>query len=327
MKFGMRTMKTVLACFLSMVIAQQVGLLYAPAAGIIAILSVGNTKKKSLDTGIARLVSLGIATVLAFFAFQLLGYGALGFSLYLIFFIPITVKYDLTDGIVVTSVLVTHYMLEQSFTLSLILNEFLLMGLGVGFALMLNLYMPNLESKINEEQEKIEEGFREIFLSMAASLNQKEASGLLSFCDNLLERINQGRKHAQHYDENQLLSNNWYYEEYFAMRRSQVKLIKEMIFLIGQIQVEEVLVEDLRILLTNTGMTLSEKNDGQSILKQIDLVSESYRLKPLPRDRQEFENRARLFQYLQTFKNFIELKAAFYSEQKDESRKSVERIY
>ena len=79
MKFGMRTMKTVLACFLSMVIAQQVGLLYAPAAGIIAILSVGNTKKKSLDTGIARLVSLGIATVLAFFAFQLLGYGALGF--------------------------------------------------------------------------------------------------------------------------------------------------------------------------------------------------------------------------------------------------------
>lgn len=111
------------------------------------------------------------------------------------------------------------------------------------------------------------------------------------------------------------------------MRRSQVKLIKEMIFLIGQIQVEEVLVEDLRILLTNTGMTLSEKNDGQSILKQIDLVSESYRLKPLPRDRQEFENRARLFQYLQTFKNFIELKAAFYSEQKDESRKSVERIY
>lgn len=315
MKIGLRTIKTVVACFLAMIIAEQMGLLYGTSAGIIAILSVGNTKKKSLDTGIARIVSLGIATVLAFMTFQLLGYTALGFALYLAFFIPLTVKYHLTDGIVVTSVLVTHYMLEESFAFELILNEFLLMGLGVGFALLLNLYMPNLESRIKEEQEKIEEGFREIFLTMGASLNQKDDVDLLTFCDSLLERINQGQKHSQQYHENQLLSNNWYYEDYFAMRRSQVKLMEEMIFLLDEIQVEEVLVEDLRILLTNTGQTLSEKNDGQKILKEIDLVSESYRLKPLPRDRQEFENRARLFQYLQTFKNFIELKAVFYDEQ------------
>lgn len=315
MKLGLRTIKTVVACFLAMIIAEKMGLLYGTAAGIIAILSVGNTKKKSLDTGIARFISLGIATILAFIAFQLLGYTALGFALYLIFFIPITVKYHLTDGIVVTSVLVTHYMLEQNFTLALILNEFLLMGLGVGFALLFNLYMPNLESRIKEEQEKIEAGFREIFLTMASSLNQKDGVGLLKFCDRLLERINHGQKHSQQYHENQLLTNSLYYEDYFAMRRSQIKLLKEMIFLLEEIQVEEVLVEDLRILLTNTGTTLSEKNDGQKILKEIELVSESYRLKPLPRNRQEFENRARLFQYLQTFKNFIELKAVFYNEQ------------
>ena len=45
MKIGMRTVKTAIASGLSMAVAQAIGLLYAPAAGIIAILSVGNTKE------------------------------------------------------------------------------------------------------------------------------------------------------------------------------------------------------------------------------------------------------------------------------------------
>lgn len=315
MRFGLRTIKTVVACFLAMVLAERLGLLYGTAAGIIAILSVGNTKKKSLETGIARLVSLAIATVLSFVAFELLGYTALGFALYLLFFIPITVKFHITDGIVVTSVLVTHYMLEQHFSWDLILNEFLLMGLGVGFALLMNIYMPSLEMRIKEEQQKLESSFREIFLEMADSLNQRDGTSILGYCDRLLDQINHGQKQSQLYQENQLLRNNWYYQDYFVMRRSQVELIKTMISLLSEVQVEEVLVEDLRILLTKTGKTLSEENDGQEILRDIDLVIESYRRKPLPKDRQEFESRARLFQYLQTYKDFIEIKAAFYVKQ------------
>ncbi|MHC5267991.1 aromatic acid exporter family protein [Enterococcus sp. LJL98] len=317
MRFGLRTIKTVIACLLAMLLAEYLGLHYSPAAGIIAILSVGNTKKKSLETGLARLLSLALATGLAFIAFHLLGYTALGFALYLFFFIPVTVRFGLTDGIVVTSVLVTHYMLEQSFAWTLILNEFLLMGLGVGFALLMNLYMPNLEARIKEEQQKLEASVRAIFLEMAATLNQKDGSSLLQSCDRLLEQIRRGQKQSKLYQENHLLSDNWYYEDYFVMRRSQVELIKTMIYLLDEIQVEEALVEDLRILLTNTGQTLSEKNDGQQILRNIDLVIESYRGKPLPKDRQEFESRARLFQYLQTYKDFIEIKAAFYMKQQE----------
>ena len=83
MKIGMRTVKTAIASGLSMAVAQAIGLLYAPAAGIIAILSVGNTKKTSLYTGIGRLISLALATILAFCSFSLLGYNPLGFVLFL----------------------------------------------------------------------------------------------------------------------------------------------------------------------------------------------------------------------------------------------------
>jgi len=46
-------------------------------------------------------------------------------------------------------------------------------------------------------------------------------------------------------------------------------------------------------------------------MKRIDSVYEVYRSKQLPQDREEFENRARLFQFLQSFKSFIEIKAEF----------------
>jgi len=111
MKIGLRTLKTAIAAVLSMLVAYGLDLLYAPAAGIIAILSVGNTKKASLYTAIGRFASLAIATIISFICFNLIGYNAIAFGVYLLLFIPVSVKFQLTDGIVVNSVLVTHYMM------------------------------------------------------------------------------------------------------------------------------------------------------------------------------------------------------------------------
>ena len=66
MKIGLRTIKTVIASVLAILIATQLHLLYATAAVIIAILSVGNTKKTSLKSGLGRLLSLGVAIILSF---------------------------------------------------------------------------------------------------------------------------------------------------------------------------------------------------------------------------------------------------------------------
>lgn len=311
MKIGLRTLKTVVACLLAMLLASHLNLIYAPSAGIIAILSLGNTKKKSLSVGLARFFALILATILSFLTFGLLGFNAYGFALFILLFIPLTVKFSLTDGIVVTSVLVTHYMLEKHFSGWLILNEFLLMAIGVGMSLLLNLYMPNLEEKLKRAQDEIEEGFRQVFQEMSNSLNKKSQKDLLERTDQLSKAIQFGLNEAMVHQENHWLRSNYYYENYFLMRKSQLRLIEEMVALLEKIQTKEELVEDLRILLSNTSQTLSEENDGRQILKEISWVLESYRLKPMPSNRLEFENRARLFQFLQTYKNFIEIKTEF----------------
>ncbi|MGX7196606.1 aromatic acid exporter family protein [Enterococcus olivae] len=311
MKIGLRTVKTAVAAVLAMLLAGALNLLYAPSAGIIAVLSVGNTKKSSVDTALARLISLGIATSLSFLCFTLIGYNALAFGVYLLLFISISAKFQLTDGIVVNSVLVTHYMMEESYSWLLIKNEFLLMTIGVGFALLLNLYMPDIEKQLKQKQLNIEENFREILSGMVRTLNQNPKEMLDKECQKLLIFIRQGQQKAQMYQENQWQRTDVYYEEYFSMRRTQVRMLSDMVNLLKDIEVEETLVENLRPLLEFTVETFHEANDGTEILKRIDAVYEIYRMKPLPQDREEFENRARLFQFLQSFKSFIEIKTEF----------------
>lgn len=230
MKIGLRTIKTAMSATFSIITATQLGLLYPASAGIIAILSVTNTKKTSILTGGYRLFSLMLATSIAFFCFSILGFQSIAFGFFLLLFIPTAVYFKASDGIVVSSVLVSHYLVEESIAWSLIANEFLLMSIGVGFALLMNLYMPATEQKIKKKQETIEETFRKILNQMASYLNQhQKEEDLFEPCDKLKKAILAGEESAKHYVENQLLSSDDYYLEYFTMRRMQRRTLESIL--------------------------------------------------------------------------------------------------
>lgn len=86
MKIGLRTVKTAISGALAMIIAEKLGLLYAPSAGIISVLSVTSTKKTSVMTGIYRLLSLALATILAYICFTFLGFTAIAFGIFVIIY-------------------------------------------------------------------------------------------------------------------------------------------------------------------------------------------------------------------------------------------------
>ncbi|WP_375180274.1 aromatic acid exporter family protein [Enterococcus rotai] len=316
MKIGLRTIKTAVSATLSMIVAESLGLLYPASAGIISVLSVTNTKKTSLLTGLYRLLSLALATVIAYFCFSIVGFNAFAFGIFLLLFIPSAVYFKLSDGIVVSSVLVTQYLVEQDLSWSIIGNEFLLMTIGVGFALLMNLYMPDTEKRLKEDQEVIETMFRKILNNMAAYLNQHvKERDLFEKCNDLKAFIRTGENWAKNHAENQLISSNHYYIEYFTMRRLQSNNLKDMLRTLEKITVEPEQVGNIQELLLYTAETFAENNDGQEILDRIDQVYDAYRKKELPKTRDEFENRAQLFQFLQVFQSFIEIKAEFAKQQ------------
>lgn len=307
----MRTIKTAISATLAIMLASKLQLNYDTAAGIIAVLSLTNTKRSSLLTGINRLLALTLATIVAAVCFSLFGYTTIAFGIYLLLYIPLTVRFKLSDGIVVCSVLVTHYLIEESMSAAWILNEFGLMVIGVGFALLLNLYMPNTEKELQRDQLKVEEDFRKLLSKMASAINSIEDHHLMENHDQLICFIRDLEVKSANFRENQWFSQNLYYSDYFSMRRAQAKILAEMIGSLQRIRVSEEHAENMRFLLNYTARTFSQENDGTTILAMIKEVYQSYREMALPQTRDEFENRAELFQFLQSFKSFIEMKAEF----------------
>ncbi|WP_300122397.1 aromatic acid exporter family protein [uncultured Enterococcus sp.] len=317
MKIGLRTIKTVIASVLAILIATQLHLLYATAAGIIAILSVGNTKKTSLKSGLGRVLSLGLAIILSFICFTTLGFHPWAFGVFLLVFIPLSVRFNLADAIVVNSVLITHFLVEKSFSWQMILNETLLMTIGVGLALLLNLYMPDNEKQLKEDIKAIEEDFRTIIFAMAAHLNLEKIAPLDDDCLDLRSKLRAALNQAHIHQKNQWISEEDYYSDYFSMRLAQLRILRDMVNLLIEIDIDGLFVDELRKVLISTAENFAEENDGKLILWQIEAVYQNYRQKPLPQTREEFENRALLFQFLQSFRSFVEIKAIFYqNEQK-----------
>lgn len=315
MKIGLRTIKTVIASVLAILIATQLHLLYATAAGIIAILSVGNTKKTSLKSGLGRVLSLGLAIILSFICFTTLGFHPWAFGVFLLVFIPLSVRCNLADAIVVNSVLITHFLVEKSFSWQMILNETLLMTIGVGLALVLNLYMPDNEKQLKEDIKAIEEDFRTIIFAMAAHLNLEKIAPLDDACLDLRSKLRAALNQAHIHQKNQWIGEEDYYSDYFSMRLAQLRILRDMVNLLIEIDIDGLFVDELRKVLISTAENFAEENDGKLILWQIEAVYQNYRQKPLPQTREEFENRALLFQFLQSFRSFIEIKAIFYQKE------------
>lgn len=312
MHIGLRTVKTAVGATLAIILADFFNLSFTISAGVIVILSLTNTRKSSVVIGISRLLSLALATAIGGASFLILGYNTIAFGVFLLLFIPSAVSLKLADGIVVCSVLVSHYLAEQSLRLSLIGNEFALMVIGIGFALLMNLYMPDMEQKIKDNQEMIEEKFRSILSKMADAINQRNVDNdLVQQITQLRKFIREAEKTAATFQENHWFSKEMYYSDYFAMRRVQAQVLADMIQNMDKIQVDQDFIERFRELLTFTAETFAEENDGKETLKRIQEVYEYYRVLPLPETRNEFENRSNLFQFFQSFHSFIEIKAEF----------------
>ena len=318
-KLGMRTIKTAIGATIAILMAQSLGLKYALSAGIITVLSVQNTKKKSLEIALLRLNSTLLALGISCILFLLLGFHPVAFGIYLLIFIPIAAHFKLSDGIVVSSVLVTHLLGEGYVNLSLLINELMLMFIGAGIALIFNLYMPKMIHQIKKDQDDIEEHLRTVLFCLAnttrsQSVSIDEEALFLS----LANRLEIARLRAEQNRQNYLFDEMTYYAQYMEMRTMQYHVLKNMRQTLGKVVMtleQSIMLADLT---EHIAMSLHEFNTADDLIKKTKAVLTSCRNQELPKTREEFENRAMLFQYLNDVMHLLEIKRQFIANLTDE---------
>ena len=113
MTLSHRTIKIASATVIAILIAQFFDLNYSVSAGIIAILSVLDTKKSSVLTALQRIASTVLALTIATVLFRIIGFHIIVFGVYLLFYVPLAYRFTLQSGIAPCSVLVTDLLLEK----------------------------------------------------------------------------------------------------------------------------------------------------------------------------------------------------------------------
>ncbi|MDU4752902.1 MAG: aromatic acid exporter family protein, partial [Clostridium butyricum] len=88
--FQSKTFKMALSATIAILIANYMKLNFGVTAGIIAILSIQDTKREALLISLKRIVACFIAIIFSFVLYVVLGSNAIIFGIFLIMYIPIT---------------------------------------------------------------------------------------------------------------------------------------------------------------------------------------------------------------------------------------------
>lgn len=312
MSLTQRTLKLALATCLAAFLASFLDLSSAISAGIIALLSLSDTRRSTLRLARNRLFSTLLALSLGVLAFQLAGYYIWSFGLYLILYIPLAYKLGWEIGITPSSVLVSHLLVQESTSLSLLANELLLFLIGTGFALVVNLYMPSRDQEIAHYHVLVEEKLKDILLRFHYYLGKgdgRNEAQLVEELDVLLEQALQ-LVYLDHSDH--LFHQTDYHIHYFEMRQGQSRILRNMAQQINtcQLAASESLI--LAQLFEKIAAQLSQTNPAYALMEEIERYLEVFRKRNLPTTREEFETRATLLQLLRELETFIQLKVNFY---------------
>lgn len=325
---GIRTLKTGLGAAITLILANSIGLKYATAASVITILSIQSTKKQSIQMAINRLIATIIALTLSSLVFLGMGFNALTFGLFLILFIPIAARLNIGEGIVPAAVLVTHLLTEKVVTMPLILNELMLVIIGVIVALLINLYMPSIESEIVICRCQIEDTMYKLFNNMAYALR---AQSTMIEEDELYKKlegfIKEGQEQAYKYTNNYLFTKVSPFDKYFNMRQSQLQV---MIYMREHFTKFFMCFEETEVVADFTEK-VAESIHGtltaKQLLEELRNLRETFKDSTLPITREEFENRAMLYQFLNDLEHFLEIKKVFRESLSEEEFEEYKKGY
>lgn len=308
MKIGYRTIKTAIGTAISILLAQQLGLMFYSAAGIITILCIQVTRKRSLRTGWNRIMAslLGLAVGMVLFA--ILGYTPLALLIEILVFMPVAVRLGIQEGFVSSMVVLLHLYSSERMDAKLIANELGLLVIGVGVALLVNLYMPSLEKELKAMQRSIEQNFVKILREFSYYLRHGESNWDGHELIETTSLLDKAIQLAARDVENRLGKGDDSYYQYFVMREKQFELLERMMPIVSSLDWHVPQAHQIADFLEEMSDSVHPGNTAYRFLDRLRDMRQETKESALPQSREEFETRASLFYLLREIERYLFIK-------------------
>lgn len=307
-----KSLKIAVAALLSIFIAGELGLDSSATAGIITVLSIQKTKRETVKSAVNRILAYGCALILAWICFQMLGFTLPAFAVYLFLFAFLCMFAGWQEAITTDSVLISHFLLEGNMRLPMLGNETLLLVIGAGMGILVNLHLHSREADFVKLADEVDRQIKGILKNMAEWLSEHNRDKYESGCFTKLEDSLRNAKlcAAANYN-NSFFQKDTYQLDYIRMREQQTvvlkgiyKNIKKVVYLPEQASTVAALFADVE-------QAYHKENTVVELLERLRSVLEEMKKETLPRSREEFEARAILFYILLQMEELLLIKRRF----------------
>lgn len=308
----LKSLKIAAAAFAAIALAGELGLKYSATAGIITVLSIQNTKRETLKSAGNRGLAFLCALFLSKSCFSLLGYNLWAFAVYLLLFALLCLCVGWSEAIAMDSVLITHFLTEQSMEPKLLANEALLFLIGTGFGILVNLHLHKKQAEFDRLAQEVDSQIKGILHRMSKWLPREDKSEYGSGCFERLESaIDAARVCAAANYNNAVFSNSKYELEYIKMRERQSIVLHEIYDNIVRIQYLPEQANQVAGLLGQIEADFHRDNTVAGLLEKLEKLLLQMKEQQLPQSREEFEARAILYYILMQIKKLLEIKREF----------------
>lgn len=306
------TFKISMATFIAILIAESLNLEFSVSAGIVAILSIAQTKKDTIKTAVDRFYAFILAMIIAYISYSILGYNLKGFSVYIFFFVLICQYKQWNSAMAMNSVLISHFISFGSMDLSSIKNEILLFMIGVSLGIFANLHLKKNVDYMEKMKKETENLIENTLRRMGERILNKQLEQYNGECFEVLNSsIREAKEIAKINYMNDINSKDKSDMEYIAMRQKQVYLLNNMYKRVSELQTTPITAVKVADYFNFVADNFNQDEKMEIMLVKFEELHSELKVTPLPVKRKEFEDRAYLFILMHDMEEFLELKKKY----------------
>lgn len=309
---GYRTLKTAVGAGLAIWLADLFQLQFSTFAGIIVIMCIERTRKRSLETIKGKFFSCLLSLLLGGLFLEVFGYNPIVFSVFILLFVPLLVKFHIQGGFVTSMVVFLHLYALKETNFQIMLNEFYIILIGIGIAILVNSYMPSVKGDIQNFKEEIEQRFSVILYEFSAYLRNHERNWNGKELIEAEDIINQAKNMALRDVENHLIRKQYEDLFYLEMRERQLELLKRMLPIVSSLELQVKQKEMFADFLAFLSKNVHSGDTTELSLQKLEDCWEMVRKTELPATREEFETRANLFYLMNEIENYLMIKRKLF---------------
>ena len=309
-----KSLKIAVGSGLAIVLANLLNLKYEIFAGTITLLTILTTKWETIKLSLYRMVTFLFSVVVCFLVFNHLGGGWLEYGFFVLIMVFFCEALGWGATISVNAVVGAHFFTEANFSPGFIVNEFLLLLIGIAIAVVLSLFSNNkgTQKKVLWDMQYVEEQLKGILAHMADYLRKEPLKHSVWDDINQLEaKIKDCIEDAYEYNNNSFSKHPEYYIDYFEMRLLQIDELHSLHYEMRKMQSMPEQAEIVAGFVDFVSESIGKMQVVDLQLERLYSILEHMKTQELPKTRDEFECRAILYHVLMDLEDFLLIKKRF----------------